>query len=113
MNKRISIWYFIGFIVIVMVVTKIIDNHKDYKFKSEIERLEKERLELRKQRDVYKHTIDSLNTVKTRLELKIDSLNAKVDSIKQIRNEIPSIVDNMPIVELDSILTGYVHPTRN
>lgn len=107
---KVSIWYFVGFVVLVMVVSKIIDDHEERVFKSKIDKLESERSRLRKERAVYFDIIDSLSNEIDTFIIRIDSLNAKVDSIKQIRNEIPSIVDSMPVVKVDSILTGYVHP---
>lgn len=110
MDKKISIWWLVILVIVVIVATKVIDDKKSKKLEAEIQLLELERIRLQ---NVVKSKNDSIELYETRLNTQIgivDSLKKAKESIKTKRNEIPTNVGNMPVSELDSILTDYVHP---
>lgn len=113
MNKKVSLYWFLIYAIVFIGISLYIERNKDFKFKSQIDNLEKEREELHKKNKLALDSINALNIKLERIYFKIDSLDQRIKTVKTQRHEIPAIVDSMPVTEIDSILTGYVHPRGN
>lgn len=110
MNKKVSLWYFIPYTVVLMLAAAYYDHLQEIDFETKIAVKEAERLEIIKEREKAYDSINILNVELEEIYLTLDTLETKIATVKTQRNEIPSIVDAMPVTEIDSILTGYVHP---
>ena len=108
-----NIGYYILIAIIIFLTFLVLKDDGSKAFKKDIKNLERKLDSLKIEGLKIEDSIYFYKELASKEQLKADSLNDKLITLKTKRHEIPHIVSTYTPTELDSLLTAYQHPRGN